>query len=659
MSQVDQDSVSNPRWTVWLIGGGAVLLLALLAWAVLGPTGRKLPRSTQDPGNAENALDVAVQTLARESDLNTCRAALQQVNTHLNQTGSERLPGMTPEERKRLEPLRLDPRSLAELESVSCTLLDGQYLEQCLLLRDAAGLLQPGVPVKGPDGKPVRPTALDRAAAAFAWVMRQVRLEDKDPGTAPPAYVLRRGWGSGLERGLVFLALLRQAGAPGDLQGCLVFHKGKDDSAPRFWACGVLAGAADEIFLFDPRLGLALPGPDGQGIATLAQVRKDPAVLAQLSVSDQARYDIAVSADASEELALDYPLSGLAPRMRFLQDKVLRKASGVELVCDPSAEWDRWKSAGDKLAGVRTRWWGGPRSDRLGLWPGQDLLQGFLPAEEGGIDSAGRLRQFQLQLVPWNAMPADLREVRQSFRGVALAQIIDNAFEGQFVQTVTDPQQPRTLVLRGQFSRAAPMLVRDQDRYQQMIKQVRQNLKSPTAAKEFDDWVKDMRDLYAKQANPRTTPEEREEVNQQIPKKWREATVVSLKISEATTPYLLADLGYLLALCKHDEAALVQARLDLVRRAGIKPTEDDLGEAQRAWENAAYGWRAVLEYHDEFPGAPGADAAHRWRGQALAQLDRQDEAAREWEVPAASVQPLEKVAGLYLAKQLRKAHNKK
>ena len=45
----------------------------------------------------------------------------------------------------------------------------------------------------------------------FRWVMRNVLLHEQGDSWTPPAFTLRRGCGSALERALVFLALLRQA----------------------------------------------------------------------------------------------------------------------------------------------------------------------------------------------------------------------------------------------------------------------------------------------------------------------------------------------------------------------------------------------------------------------------------------------------------------
>src|SRR5207253_3186519 len=96
---------------------------------------------------------------------------------------------------------------LAEAGSATFTVLDAPYLDQCFLFGDAARALEVD-----------RADPLGRATAAFAWTLRQVGLRQSQGPAAPPAFVLRRGYGSARERGLVFLALLQQFG----IHGCQV-----------------------------------------------------------------------------------------------------------------------------------------------------------------------------------------------------------------------------------------------------------------------------------------------------------------------------------------------------------------------------------------------------------------------------------------------------
>src|SRR5262249_14339331 len=150
-------------------------------------------------------------------------------------------------------------------------------------------------------------------AAAFAWAVRQVRLREYEGPTLPPQPVLRRGWGTAMERSLVFFAALRQLG----LDGCFLALPRPSQDRPRYGACGVLIPGKEkpEIHLFDPRLGLPLPGPKGQGTATLADVRTQPDVLKQLS-ADKQDYDVSPEQARAAEVHVVAPLSALAPRLR-------------------------------------------------------------------------------------------------------------------------------------------------------------------------------------------------------------------------------------------------------------------------------------------------------------------------------------------------------
>jgi len=102
-----------------------------------------------------------------------------------------------------------------ELRPAAFTPHDAAYLADCFYLRDAARSL-------GVSGVPPE----RQADLVFAWVCRQVYLQPwprpfgagYEPTALPPTALLRRGFGSGLERMYVFLALLQQL----ELDGCLI-----------------------------------------------------------------------------------------------------------------------------------------------------------------------------------------------------------------------------------------------------------------------------------------------------------------------------------------------------------------------------------------------------------------------------------------------------
>ncbi len=250
-------------WIAGVVGG--LIVLAIAAIFLFGFSSVETKNTGGGPGHVEeDNLATARQTLVRQNDLTTCRGALSQINTELNEKPERRPPALTDQEKDWLrEQAGLDAGELTEIDSGNYTQLDGQHLDRCFLLRDVArGLEVKGV--RGANGATVREAGPDLAARAFAWVVREVRLREHEGEPVPPAFVLRRGWGNALERALVFLALLEQFGDPSapqpELLGCLLYLP-KEGGGERFWACGVVSGDEKELYLFDPRLGLPIPPP--------------------------------------------------------------------------------------------------------------------------------------------------------------------------------------------------------------------------------------------------------------------------------------------------------------------------------------------------------------------------------------------------------------
>src|SRR6266403_1539972 len=99
---------------------------------------------------------------------------------------------------------------------------------------------------------------------------------------------------------------------------------------PFCWACGVLVDGKEtevagkkEVLLFDPRMGIALPGLKGERIATLAGLREHPELLKALTVNPEFPYDVAAEQVAGAEILLVEPLSALSSRMAVLQKDLL------------------------------------------------------------------------------------------------------------------------------------------------------------------------------------------------------------------------------------------------------------------------------------------------------------------------------------------------
>ena len=132
-----------------------------------------------------------------------------------------------------------------------------------------------------------------------------------------PWQTLLFGRGDSLARARVFMQLARQQGI--DIV-MLAFPGLTTPPRPRPWVPAVLI--RDQLYLFDTEVGLALPGPHDQGIATLQQVQADPSLLEKLDVGTDYKYRV-VEKDLKEVLALvDASAQDLSRRMQLVQQNL-------------------------------------------------------------------------------------------------------------------------------------------------------------------------------------------------------------------------------------------------------------------------------------------------------------------------------------------------
>lgn len=151
---------------------------------------------------------------------------------------------------------------------------DGRILEEAVWLRDisrrAAGAGDP----------------LARATAMFDWTVRNLQLETNDSLLGirqRPWQALVSGRATAEERAWVFILLLRQLNIDAVALSAPVGDE--PDAEREFWAVAVRIG--DDWRLFDTRLGLPIPGPNGEGIATLGQAKADAGIFAQLDIVER------------------------------------------------------------------------------------------------------------------------------------------------------------------------------------------------------------------------------------------------------------------------------------------------------------------------------------------------------------------------------------
>ncbi len=675
------------------LGLGLILMILLTLSGFGGGT-----QHATDNGSTEDPLDAPRETLAHDADVGACRAALQQINVALgNRPADQRPAPLDPKQRERLQKMfGLSDDEMNEVGAESYTLLDGWRLDEAFLLRDAAThVLEPEE--EGGDLPALSP--LERASAAFAWTVREVRLADPtDPGGVPPQFVLRRASGTALERGLVFLDLLQQLGVADEdadpkagsqggetppLQGCLIFCHDKPDDAGRLWACGVVVGDGPDVYLFDPRLGMPLPGANGKGVATLSAVCKDPALLEQLNTGEH-KYDVTAEQARTAELRLVCSLSEMAPRMKHLEDKVLPPLR-VHLARDPEADLKRLEDVARKTEGAKPT---------VKVWAeGAGLLRRFLPPDEGGADPvrpfplaqlAGytnpddptvvqmqRYQLYQLQLAPWDVMPPLFRNLNLFPYNVGLGRRVRDGFAAPFVRLATDPQGPRDRMLRGEFDKAAKDLVDVGGRMRQYQENRDKAGPAGELEKEAAEWAEKAGHAYAAQlrAQENGSPADVAAAAKEVEAVWGRSEPVVTLLAGASAGPGLADVTYLLGLCKHEKAEQEQTRLErLRRRPGAKPDQADVKEARAdartAWMDALGWWKKYGDDHPEESAerpssCPGRAAAVRqMRARAQAMLGDDEAAEATYEDLTGPMEPLAQVAALYQARMLRSGGGK-
>jgi tetratricopeptide (TPR) repeat protein len=246
---------------------------------------------------------------------------------------------------------------------------------------------------------PEDPEELRLAMHLFDWTVSNVQLEDDAPEKSP--YKLPRNWhtpyetvllgrGTASDRAWTFILLGRQ-------QGLAIVMLGIGDTEKpaelKPWIPALVLEHGDgdkkelDLYLFDPALGLPVPGPGGRGIATLAQVAADDALLRQLDLDDQRPYPIK-SADIQTVTALVEASPGyLSHRMKFLESKLGGKHRLVLSVSPQAIE--------EKFAGATGAKGASHVAPRVVLWtrPYETLM--LRQSEDETV-----LRNAQRELIP-------------------------------------------------------------------------------------------------------------------------------------------------------------------------------------------------------------------------------------------------------------------
>ncbi len=241
--------------------------------------------------------------------------------------------------------------SLKVFEHPAFELPDARHLEDCMLYHGIATRI-------GGTGDD-----LTRVRRLFDWMVRQIVLVPPQSLAVPgfgqaqsrPYDVLLRGMateagGFWSERGWLFMSLCRQLGID---VGILTYTpQGAKDPVP--WASAVLID--HKLYLFDHRIGVPIPGPDGTGVATLDEALADPRVLDRLDLPGQSPYSVTrkalLESPSKIGVLIDSSPGYLSPRMLLLQKSLVGKNRTV-LFRDPADERDQFISVlGEHSGGV-------------------------------------------------------------------------------------------------------------------------------------------------------------------------------------------------------------------------------------------------------------------------------------------------------------------
>lgn len=268
------------------------------------------------------------------------QAMLDQIIQQLNQSvdwkrdvdwRSDPLVAALPAEIQRL-PL------LESLDDSKLNAFDANHLHEAVTLRDVA------LAAAGDANDDVT-----RAQRLFDWTVRNIEfprdgeLGADDQGRPIEAHhvpyeTLFFGRGGPIDRAWTFMLLARQL----DIDTVLLYVSRGPDSQPQPWCVGALVG--DDIYLFDPSLGLPVPGPNGQGVATLKQALEDDAVLRQLDLSPDRPYPLKSSELQGVIAMIEASPGYLSRRMKVLEAGLTGERKLV-LTAEPSRVAERLKDS--------------------------------------------------------------------------------------------------------------------------------------------------------------------------------------------------------------------------------------------------------------------------------------------------------------------------
>jgi hypothetical protein len=299
----------------------ALALLCLASGSLVGCRPQPAPRAPSPapaasaPANAELAQTLFDSSISLLDDTSAqdLVATLNQVTERLTQWMELQKidPNWQPDPLiAKLPPEYASLPAMERLNGHRFTRFDGMHLQESIVL---------GAVAREHCGS--SSDELARATQLFDWVIRNMQLERALPSDevrvpARPGDALFLGHGRAVDRTWAFVLLCRQQG----IDAVVLAYHDVPANRIRTWVPAVVIG--DELYLFDSSLGLPIPGPGGQGIATLKQVLADENVLKQLDLDAEHPYPVKTS-DLSKVIAWIEGSPGyLSQRMAMVQERL-------------------------------------------------------------------------------------------------------------------------------------------------------------------------------------------------------------------------------------------------------------------------------------------------------------------------------------------------
>ncbi len=158
---------------------------------------------------------------------------------------------------------------------------DGWYLQEAVWLRNVSN-----------QARADQFEDLDVARRLFDWTVRNIQLQADWSGSEEkrirhrPFETLLHGRGTAQERAWLFVLLARQQG----LNVVFLGLADKKGGNVRPWLPALVAN--DQLYLFDTRLGLPIPGAKPGSVATLSEVAEDDSLLRKLDLDAKHPYPV-------------------------------------------------------------------------------------------------------------------------------------------------------------------------------------------------------------------------------------------------------------------------------------------------------------------------------------------------------------------------------